>query len=193
MNFKLLSNANIIHGFSKLANYLMKEDDELTEIITKAANQNGWFTPENIKFALHAIAKSIKEENIRSWLTLYPEKEKKSTTIFNIGLVLAGNIPAVGLHDVLCVLASGKHALIKLSSQDQVLIPFILKKLAQFEPIFFERFNTLDRLINLMQSLQLAAITVPVTLIIILANTPISYVKTALQLQCLMGLKALKS
>ena len=46
-----------------------------------------------------------------------------------VGLILAGNIPLVGFHDVLCVLATGNIALIKMSSSDDKLLPALLKEL----------------------------------------------------------------
>ncbi len=62
------------------------------------------------------------------------------------GLILAGNIPLVGFHDILCVLASGHIALIKLSSQDKLLIPYILRKLLEIEPGFNGRIEYIERL-----------------------------------------------
>jgi hypothetical protein len=46
------------------------------------------------------------------------------------------NIPMVGFHDILCVLLSGHRLLLKLSSDDAVLLPFFLKLLCHYEPRF---------------------------------------------------------
>jgi len=64
----------------------------------------------------------------------------------SIGLILAGNIPIVGFHDILCVLASGHKALIKLSSHDQKFIPYLLNKLIEIEPGFELQISYIDRL-----------------------------------------------
>jgi hypothetical protein len=40
---------------------------------------------------------------------------------------MAGNIPMVGFHDLLCVLISGHKALLKLSKDDNLLLPAVLK------------------------------------------------------------------
>jgi len=61
---------------------------------------------------------------------------KEKQIPFRVGLVMAGNIPAVGFHDLLCVLASGNQAVCKLSSDDEVLIPFLTDILARVEPAF---------------------------------------------------------
>ena len=52
----------------------------------------------------------------------------------------------VGFHDVVCVLAAGHTALIKLSSQDKVLIPYLLDKLIAIEPAFTDRISYVERL-----------------------------------------------
>jgi len=69
------------------------------------------------------------EKNIKDWLEKYQiitEKPKK------IGLVLAGNLPLVGFHDIICTVLSGNIPIIKLSSKDKVLIPFLIKLWNEF-------------------------------------------------------------
>ena len=51
-----------------------------------------------------------------------------------VALVLAGNIPLVGFHDLLAVLLSGNSALVKLSSNDNVLLPAIVEILEALTP-----------------------------------------------------------
>ena len=59
---------------------------------------------------------------------------------------MAGNIPAVGFHDVLCVLLNGDSALIKLSSKDTVLLKFLLEKLIEINPGFSSKIQYAERL-----------------------------------------------
>ena len=67
----------------------------------------------------------------------------------NIGLILAGNIPLVGFHDILCVLLCEQNATIKLSTADTLLIPFLYQKLKEISPLFENRLHfTQDRLEN---------------------------------------------
>ena len=47
---------------------------------------------------------------------------------------MAGNIPLVGFHDFLCVLATGHHVLVKQSSNDKHLLPFLAKYLEHVLP-----------------------------------------------------------
>jgi hypothetical protein len=44
-----------------------------------------------------------------------------------VGVVMAGNIPLVGFHDLLCVFLSGHIQRIKLSSKDSILIPHLVE------------------------------------------------------------------
>lgn len=66
----------------------------------------------------------------------------------SIGLILAGNIPMVGFHDVLSVLLSGHRALIKPASDDRILLPFLLGILAEIEPRFSDAIRLVDKLEN---------------------------------------------
>ncbi|MCZ4409772.1 acyl-CoA reductase [Cryomorphaceae bacterium 1068] len=89
-----------------------------------AQNLNPWFTEESIQKSLEGFAFMLRPEAVKLWLTKYEltPKDKK-----RIGLVLAGNLPMVGFHDILAVLVSGNHPVVKLSSQDRLLLPTIFE------------------------------------------------------------------
>jgi hypothetical protein len=99
---------------------------------------------------LAAWTESLKRESIERWLSAYEVQEVEPK---KIGLVLAGNIPMVGFHDVLTVLLSDHIACIKLSSQDNVLIPkvleYLIKELPSVEKqiVYAERLNDVDAVI----------------------------------------------
>lgn len=85
---------------------------------------NPWFTPENVRLALDAIADNLKTEKLEEWVSRYPlikEKRKQVT----VAVIMAGNIPLVGFHDLLSVLITGNKALVKTSSKDPELPEFI--------------------------------------------------------------------
>jgi len=91
-------------------------------LLGMAEAQNRWFTPAFVKVAMNANGEMLRTEVLNHWLAKYPQlNEVRSPQL--IGLVLAGNLPMVGWHDVLCVLLSGHRALVKCSSEDKVLIP----------------------------------------------------------------------
>jgi hypothetical protein len=91
---------------------------------------NGWFTEENSRKALQGIVNLLDAATLEKALEKIKEPEQPKT----VALIMAGNIPAVGFHDLLCVLLSGHRALIKLSSDDNILIPFLLGILLKTEP-----------------------------------------------------------
>jgi hypothetical protein len=105
--------------------------DDFVNLIQLSQSHNGWYTPENVKFAIQSWATALTEENLDQWLSAYQIKELNPK---NIGLILAGNIPLVGFHDFLSVLISGHNVVIKTSSNDQFLLPFLTKYLIAIEP-----------------------------------------------------------
>jgi len=123
-----------ISAFVKLGNHLSNLSDEAFETLAlNARSENPWFTAENVKRSLTGITQYLKEDKLRQWTSAYtlnPAKPKE------VALVLAGNIPLVGFHDLLCVLISGHHAQVKLSSKDSKLIQYLIKHLIWLEPAF---------------------------------------------------------
>ena len=110
--------------------------DDLNELIKTIHFHNGWFTEDNVRNAISAIVGSLKPEFLNNWLFAYPEISFNNKTPKNIAVIMAGNIPMVGFHDMLCVLMSGNKFIGKLSSDDKLLMPFIAKILISIEPEF---------------------------------------------------------
>ncbi|MCR8556425.1 acyl-CoA reductase [Mucilaginibacter sp. BJC16-A38] len=136
----------LIEIFATLGNRLSTPDEELLALIETEKQYNAWFTPESVTEAIDAISRMLNKEDLSTWLNNYTIEGDRS--IKKIGLILAGNIPLVGFHDVLCVLISGNFALIKTSSQDSRLIKHILQILADIEPYFAEQYSLVERLEN---------------------------------------------
>ena len=136
-----------IEAFSTLGKYLESNDEQLQNLIEKARIQNPWFTDENIISAFQAIAKNLNVNNLENWISSYSMRLDgfRNKTV---GLILAGNIPLVGFHDILCSLIIGFNVQIKLSSDDNILIPHILTKLQEIEPSFKQQINIVERLKN---------------------------------------------
>jgi hypothetical protein len=95
--------------------------------------------------AVKANGRMLKSDDLAQWLGAYTLGEANNK---KIGLVLAGNIPLVGFHDVLCVLASGNTALIKASSQDARLIKYVLNLLVEIDGSYADRFSFVERLVD---------------------------------------------
>lgn len=121
-------------------------DSELEQVFAKARGKNGWFTPESCAYSLKEITAWLRPDLLGQWLAPYEPKLVASKTV---GLVMAGNIPLVGFHDLLCVLISGHTAKIKLSSQDDEFLPFLTSLLVEIEPSWNNHFSYESRLHNL--------------------------------------------
>jgi len=105
-----------------------------SELLMNVINNNPWFVPKNVIQSLTAIAQMLEAQSLRDWLIQYNFEDNKNPKC--IGVIMAGNIPAVGFHDALCVLISGNKLLAKLSSQDMILLPFIFNELIKIVPQF---------------------------------------------------------
>jgi hypothetical protein len=105
---------------------------------------NPWFTPESVDCAMLGVSKMLDKKVLQKWLGEYhiippvPGQEK------TVGLVLAGNIPMVGFHDMLCVLASGHRVLAKPSSKDDRLIKKVAEAIGVIDPGMRRRITWTD-------------------------------------------------
>jgi hypothetical protein len=137
-----LTQEKVIIAFNKLGLLLTNPTDILGNAFYSAESTNAWFTAENIKKSILSFAEMLNEADLTIWF----KSVKFSTSPKKVGLILAGNIPMVGLHDVLSVLATGNIALIKLSSADDKLIKAIITELIKIEPAFEDKIQYVERL-----------------------------------------------
>lgn len=140
----MLTLAQRIDLLSSLGKYILEFDEAVEGLIEYAYLKNKWFTHDNTRRALSAIADVfLNKDVLENFVANYSitEAPKKS-----IGLILAGNIPAVGFHDVLCCFLSGHKSVIKLSDKDASLMPFLIKKLISDNATAGEYFEFVDRL-----------------------------------------------
>lgn len=105
--------------------------DSFISLIELSKSKNGWYTPEQVYYAIQSWAAALMPGNLDTWLNEYEIENSEGKTV---GLILAGNIPLVGFHDFLSVLITGHKALVKTSSNDQLLLPFLAKYLIAAEP-----------------------------------------------------------
>ena len=138
---------NRIEVMSLLGEYLQKNTTDWQEIKNIATLRNPWFTEEFINKSTHAIAHQFLDKNkLREWAKHYHLDDLIAPK--NLGIVMAGNIPMVGFHDLLSVFISGHKQRIKLSSKDDVLLPYLIKKLSEWEPLTINYISTADQLIG---------------------------------------------
>lgn len=148
--------AKITSDLAKLGNQLVAlannfENSDFAPAFEKALRENAWFTPASISLAFQSLGRSLTVEKISQWLSNYTiEKPQKIKTI---GLVLAGNLPLVGLHDILCVLTSGHRAKVKLSSKDQHLYQIVSELLVQIDASYQNQITFTDQTIKAVDAI----------------------------------------
>jgi len=144
-----------IESFSELGQILRdslgekttRYTSELEDLINTQQLKNAWFTPDNVRMAIKAIAQELTYENLVKWINSYPELNSERKVI-NVGVIMAGNIPLVGFHDFLAVLISDHNLTAKTSSKDQQLIVFISKILYDINPGFRNKIMFTDGLLK---------------------------------------------
>ncbi|MEP7265757.1 MAG: acyl-CoA reductase [Bacteroidota bacterium] len=120
-----------------------ENNHELWSLFDKARQKNPWFTAQNIKSSLTAIAEWLRTDVLHHWLSSY--KIEKINPV-QVGVIMAGNIPLVGFHDFLCVMMSGHSIAIKCSSDDDVLLPVLTEWLIAINPEWKNKIQFVNRL-----------------------------------------------
>ncbi|TLV04054.1 acyl-CoA reductase [Dyadobacter luticola] len=140
-----MSRAQRVQAFIQLGDFINNAENEeiIYEWAALANSRNNWFTTVNVLKSLRAIASQfLNAKNLEAWVGSYPEIHNAK----KVGVVMAGNIPAVGFHDAMSVLISGHNLLAKPSSEDTVPISALLNELTEIEPGFKTAIQFADRL-----------------------------------------------
>jgi hypothetical protein len=124
-----------LNSFFLLKDRLLDLNNEaLIQAKASAYNQNSWFLPDFIEKAITQITHQfLTREALMDWTTAYPQITDHMTHK-KVGIVMAGNIPLVGFHDLLSTLIAGHTAVVKLSSKDTVGMEYIIHTLIDIEP-----------------------------------------------------------
>ncbi len=139
-----------IEAFSELGNFLSQftstdfnkkegvlNNDSFFELFAEAIHgaqhKNGWFLPEQVIFSVNQWSQALRQQALLQWTANYNFTVSNSKTV---AIVMAGNIPLVGFHDLLSILITGHKALVKLSSNDGRLIPLLCEYLCSVAPEF---------------------------------------------------------
>lgn len=136
-----LIQSEIIIALEKLGKKLSSITEE-DYLIKKAHSENQWFTPNWQLFALNYWAGQLNQANLNHWVANYQFTNNPK----KVGLIMAGNIPLVGMHDLISILISGNIALVKSSSDDKTLTPWIIEQLILIDPRFKEKIIEVEKL-----------------------------------------------
>jgi hypothetical protein len=137
----------------KLESYKSGREEELERIIASARVENPWFTSENICSALDKWSLALYPENVDRWIEPYLPALKAQRNAIVVGVINAGNIPFVGLHDLLTVILCGCKYVGKNATGDKILLPYLSRILGAIEPEinnsvrFVERIADIDAVI----------------------------------------------
>ncbi len=117
--------------FSKLGDKFQQLNAE-TPLLQQAYLFNNWFTIDMQLRSFYAWAKLLNKENLEKWLNAHPNLDQ--TEPKTVAIIMAGNIPLVGFHDLLCVLITGNIALVKPSSDDTKLMEWVIAQIIEINP-----------------------------------------------------------
>lgn len=119
----------------KLGEYMQTNCQQWQEVKEQANQKNPWFVPEFIDMATKNISSAfLQQEKLYDWTRKYNVSEENTNPVV-VGIVMAGNIPMVGFHDLLCIFITGNIAKIKLSSKDTVLIKHLIGKMGEWNNV----------------------------------------------------------
>jgi len=102
------------------------------EIFENARHRNGFFIQPFCEIALQSILDWKRHDILSQWAAQVAEIQPSAPK--KIGVILAGNIPFVGWHDLISIFISGNVAFYKPSSNDEVLIDWLLECLFKVSP-----------------------------------------------------------
>jgi Acyl-CoA reductase (LuxC) len=120
-----------IELMANLGAYISYNDEQWQHAKLMAERSNAWFSAAHIDLAANNIATQyLDRAKLEHWVSGYTLPDNPRT----VGIVMAGNIPLVGFHDLLCGFISGHRLMLKLSSKDEVLMRHIIGKLYEWEP-----------------------------------------------------------
>jgi hypothetical protein len=137
-----MSRAKYINAISEAFTQLQENTELKAELFGKAKAKNAWFSIDNLEFCLEHWTSILNNADLSSWTEPY----KYTTSPKTVGVIMAGNIPLVGFHDLLCVVLSGHQAHLKLSSDDEVLLKFIISQIHDKVPESLENIQIVERI-----------------------------------------------
>lgn len=127
-------------------NVLENHNDVNFPSYEKIKAHNPWFTEENVKFCLQNWATELTTSNLQNFCSAYNISNELCNK--TVAIVMAGNIPLVGLHDLICAILCGWNIKAKLSSKDNILMKWLIDRLIQVEPVLGKRISICENMIG---------------------------------------------
>ena len=137
-----------ISAFVQLKAYFAPDNTQWQDIKFRASKENGWFIEQYVDNAVNNICQYFLDETLLTAWTNQYHLPTENPTPKKVGLVMAGNIPLVGFHDLLCILITGNIAVIKPSSKDTTLMKYVVNALIEINKDFENYIFIQDQLKN---------------------------------------------
>ncbi len=120
--------------------WLQPDNASLKKAIDRTVDDN-LFSLEDIKHQVRHLKKSLTESNLQKWAE-YSKLNEVHIEEKNILCLHAGNLPLVGLQDLLAVTLTGATYFGKLSKKDPYLIPTLIEKLDEMNVAGNRKYST---------------------------------------------------
>lgn len=137
----MVDRSTIIADLATLGRSLNADNEQVEGVIQRAYSENNWLTPENYRKAIHYWSSVLTEADLEQFTAPYSYAEVP----LKVGIIMAGNLPMVGFHDLVCVLLSGHKAVVKPSSDDKVMMEYLIKSLIGIDPSLADRIEIVER------------------------------------------------
>jgi hypothetical protein len=147
---KVLSLNQRIQVLADLGEFLKSElnnapfNEAFEDLLNKVNGYNPWFTKNSVLQSLTAWSHLLNANDLNQFVNTYNRNlfEKKIEKV--VLLILAGNIPLVGFHDVICSFLSGSKSMIKVSSKDSLLVNYLIRQIITINPDTTEYFEIIE-------------------------------------------------
>ena len=127
-----------------IVNY--KSDDAWQAMLYKAQINNQWFELKQTEKSIQSWLDALTDENIDKWVSNYSLPLQIHGK--RMGIIMAGNIPFVGMHDLLVGVLTGYKVVAKCSSDDEFLPKFWIAEAAKINPIWGNQIEFSDQFKN---------------------------------------------
>lgn len=129
----------------RAGHYMMANDEAWQHAKRRAQEQNAWFIQEFVDLAVKNICtRFFHQEALQELIDNYGLTDNEAPK--KVGIVMAGNIPLVGFHDLLCTFVTGHYAFVKPSSKDEVLVSFLMERMKEWNPAAAPYFTVAEML-----------------------------------------------
>lgn len=123
-----------IEALAALADRMRTGQPDWEDAVRRAHAANGWFHPRFVSLAAGNIRDAFLRKDALRDLAMRHELPERPANPRTVGIVMAGNIPMVGMHDLVCAFLSGHRVLAKPSERDRVLMEYVVESLRHSHP-----------------------------------------------------------